>query len=102
MIRRPPRSTLFPYTTLFRSSWRVHLLPYLDQAPLYKQFQLDEPWDSEHNKALDGKITPLNSTHQHKYFADFCKTVYLVPTGKGLAFEGNEGIRIDEFKDGTS
>src|SRR5260370_8918318 len=30
MIRRPPRSTLFPYTTLFRSLERVHPAPYLD------------------------------------------------------------------------
>ena len=33
-------------------SWRVMILPYLDQAKLYKKFKLDEPWDSEHNKAL--------------------------------------------------
>ena len=33
-------------------SWRVHLLPYLEQQTLYEQFKLDEPWDSEHNKQL--------------------------------------------------
>ncbi len=33
-------------------SWRVFLLPYIEQAPLYKQFHFDEPWDSEHNKSL--------------------------------------------------
>jgi len=33
-------------------SWRVHLLPFLDQKPLYDRFHLDEPWDSEHNKKL--------------------------------------------------
>jgi hypothetical protein len=33
-------------------SWRVALLPYLEQGPLYSQFRLDEPWDSEHNKRL--------------------------------------------------
>ena len=33
-------------------SWRVHILPYLEQEALYKQFKLDEPWDSEHNKKL--------------------------------------------------
>jgi hypothetical protein len=33
-------------------SWRVVLLPYLEQNPLYKQFKLDQPWDSEHNKKL--------------------------------------------------
>jgi hypothetical protein len=33
-------------------SWRVHLLPHLDQKPLYDKFNLDEPWDSEHNLKL--------------------------------------------------
>lgn len=33
-------------------SWRVHLLPFLEQEDLYRQFKLDEPWDSEHNKKL--------------------------------------------------
>ena len=37
-------------------SWRVHLLPYLGENRLYNQFKLDEPWDSDHNKALLGKI----------------------------------------------
>jgi serine/threonine protein kinase len=33
-------------------SWRVALLPYLDQAVLFRRFKLDEPWDSPHNQAL--------------------------------------------------
>lgn len=33
-------------------SWRVHLLPYLEQQALYEEFRLDEPWDSPHNLAL--------------------------------------------------
>jgi Protein of unknown function (DUF1559) len=33
-------------------SWRVELLPYLEQDELYKQFKRDQPWDSEHNKKL--------------------------------------------------
>ncbi len=33
-------------------SWRVHILPYIEEEPLYLQFHLDEPWDSEHNKKL--------------------------------------------------
>ena len=33
-------------------SWRVQLLPYLEQGDLYKKFALDEPWDSETNKPL--------------------------------------------------
>ncbi len=33
-------------------SWRVQILPYLEQEGLYKKFKLDEPWDSEHNRKL--------------------------------------------------
>jgi hypothetical protein len=37
-------------------SWRVAILPYLDQNNLYKQFHLDEAWDSPHNISLIGKM----------------------------------------------
>jgi prepilin-type processing-associated H-X9-DG protein len=37
-------------------SWRVAILPYIEQEALYKEFKLDEPWDSEHNKALLPRI----------------------------------------------
>lgn len=37
-------------------SWRVAILPYLDAEELYKQFHLDEPWDSAHNKRLIEKM----------------------------------------------
>ncbi|MBI5757229.1 MAG: DUF1559 domain-containing protein [Planctomycetales bacterium] len=83
-------------------SWRVHILPYLDQAPLYNSFHLDEPWDSEHNKKLTAGV-PLQYINPSapKLTAEG-KTVYLAPVGKGLAFEGSEGTRIGDFTDGTS
>ena len=37
-------------------SWRVLLLPYLEQRELYDQFHLDEAWDSPHNKPLIDKM----------------------------------------------
>ncbi len=37
-------------------SWRVHVLPFLNQGKLYKEFHLNEPWDSEHNKSLIEKM----------------------------------------------
>jgi hypothetical protein len=37
-------------------SWRVHILPYIEQNNLYKQFKLDEPWDSPHNKTFSEAI----------------------------------------------
>src|SRR5262249_39427382 len=37
-------------------SWRVAILPYIEQHELYKQFKLDEPWDSPHNKKLIARM----------------------------------------------
>jgi hypothetical protein len=40
-------------------SWRVAILPYIEQAPLFQQFKLDEPWDSEHNLKLLAQMPPI-------------------------------------------
>jgi hypothetical protein len=40
-------------------SWRVAILPYVEQQALYNQFKLDEPWDSENNKKLIDKMPKL-------------------------------------------
>jgi len=40
-------------------SWRVAILPYVEQDNLYRQFKLDEPWDSPHNKELIEKMPKL-------------------------------------------
>src|SRR6266436_9028405 len=58
MIRRPPRSTLFPYTTLFRS-----------RAPLDRWRTNGRP--GEHN-SRDRKSTRLNSSHGYISYAVFC------------------------------
>ena len=81
-------------------SWRVHVLPFLGEAALYQQFRLNEPWDSEHNRQLIDQMpavyrnptgaAPPNQAH------------YLVPTGKGSIFEGNQGTGIAKITDGTS
>src|SRR5260221_8830206 len=72
MIRRPPRSTLFPYTTLFRSNGHLMIAPYqhvpsieqLDAATLAK---LTGPGPS-----VDRKSTRLNSSHTVISYAVFC------------------------------
>src|SRR5215470_6351704 len=69
MIRRPPRSTLFPYTTLFRSCpRRAHAVPCLP-APR------DDPHQHAFANALRGqdrKSTRLNSSHGSTSYAVFC------------------------------
>src|SRR5258708_11594410 len=63
MIRRPPRSTLFPYTTLFRS-W-IDVSGFLRDPNAHAEFR--------HEIAtLDRKSTRLNSSHQIISYAVFC------------------------------
>ena len=80
-------------------SWRVHLLPFLDQAPLYTQFKLDEPWDSEHNKELIEKMPPLFKSPGAD---EPGKTSFHVFTGPRSPFEDDAAPKIQQFTDGTS
>ena len=80
-------------------SWRVHLLPYLEETPLYEQFHLDEPWDSEHNKTLIPLMPQVyrNPSSPHPSLA-----TYVVPTGEGTMFDGPEGTKMREITDGVA
>jgi hypothetical protein len=82
-------------------SWRVALLPYLGQEPLYRQFKLDEPWDSEHNKKLLDQMPEVYTAPWLDRKAKQHKTYYQVFVGPRAAFEGRTGLRIADFTDGT-
>jgi hypothetical protein len=82
-------------------SWRVHILPYVEQGALYKEFHLDEPWDSPHNKKLIARMPTIY--HSPLSRAGAGKTTYLVPAGKDTMFPpGPKGLRIQDITDGTS
>jgi hypothetical protein len=84
-------------------SWRVHILPYLEQQALYQQFHLDEPWDSEHNKTLIDKMPALYLDPASGLVATDGKTHYLGVAGKDRLFNGTaEGRQIRTITDGTS
>src|SRR2546430_12960885 len=94
MIRRPPRSTLFPYTTLFRSNTPQGLNPYGNAATYWDP----RAWNDEHqhtwNVTLerDRKSTRLNSSHSQISYAVFClkkkKTKSATPTYNRLTSLG--------------
>src|SRR3712207_7023992 len=79
MIRRPPRSTLFPYTTLFRShraaddeaAGRVHINLGLVVEQLGRDHHLDHVLDDRFADR-DRKSTRLNSSHANISYAVFC------------------------------
>src|SRR2546430_11208546 len=88
MIRRPPRSTLFPYTTLFRSaddapakgrSFRpgarraiARQLPTSHDAPRLLRYKGTDKQPSNDYLLLDRKSTRLNSSHSQISYAVFC------------------------------
>ena len=81
-------------------SWRVQLLPFIDQAPLFDQFRMDEPWDSLHNKALIKHLPPTYIAPGSEAGAG--KTNYLgLHHEKGIFHDG-DGTRISDIRDGTS
>src|SRR2546430_11852213 len=74
MIRRPPRSTLFPYTTLFRSEV---LFEIFEGAAIYSSGQLIHTFTGlfhpkEPSTPRDRKSTRLNSSHSQISYAVFC------------------------------
>jgi hypothetical protein len=81
-------------------SWRVLILPYIEQENIYKQFHLDEPWDSEHNKPLSALVLKVYRSPVSQ--APLNMTTYLTVRGKDTAFPGAKGIKLTEITDGTS
>jgi len=82
-------------------SWRVHILPYLGQEALYKEFHLDEPWDSEHNKALIKRMPEVYRCPNAKPSLAG-KTTYLGPVGAAMMFTGDpQCIQFKDVTDGT-
>jgi hypothetical protein len=71
-------------------SWRVALLPYLDEENLYNEFKLDEPWDSKHNKELLAKMPPV-------FGVDGKETFYQVFTGPDTVFDGPKGLQRSDI-----
>src|SRR2546427_5499448 len=82
MIRRPPRSTLFPYTTLFRSRERATVALGLRQPGRAEEHEAGRPLGVEdrrlggdvpaHRDGEDRKSTRLNSSHSQISYAVFC------------------------------
>ena len=100
----PPQYLLGPDGKT-KHSWRVAILPFLEQQELYEQYQLDEPWDSEANRKVLGQM-PLVYASPF-WNAGETRTAYfgLVGVNTGLGEgpdKGNAGERIRDFLDGTS
>ena len=82
-------------------SWRVLILPYLEQSDLFSRFHLDEPWDSPHNRTL---IDRIPSTYICPSQAEWTRnqTLYQVLDGSGAFLDTSAPTRFVQIADGPS
>jgi prepilin-type processing-associated H-X9-DG protein len=83
-------------------SWRVQILPLLDQQALFNEFKLDEPWDSPHNKALLERMPAVFAIPDSA--AEPGMTFYRGFAGKSTFFDpaAPQGLELARITDGTS
>ena len=89
-------------------SWRVALLPYLGEEALYREFHLDEPWDSPHNVTLLPRMPKVYSCPSAPTAVGI--TPYVAAAGPGMFFDAPEpipgtqtiGVSIGAISDGTA
>jgi len=85
-------------------SWRVLILPYLDDASLYDKFRLDEPWDSPHNLDIAAEMPVVYDCPSRVVPAEHHHdgTSYVAVVGDGTIWpEGGKATRLSDIRDGT-
>ncbi len=90
-------------------SWRVHILPFLEQTPLHQRFKLDEPWDGPNNKAVSETVVriyqapgrPANQPWE-TYFRSFTSPKDAGEHRAWLTDGQSKGPTIANITDGTS
>jgi hypothetical protein len=82
-------------------SWRVLILPYIDQKLLYDQYDFNEPWNGPHNRLLAKYMPPAYRCPSDDVSLSG-ETSYAAIDGPGTVWCGNKGSTFKDIKDGTS
>ncbi len=94
----PPR----PLGVNAKLSWRVQLLPFLEEQELYREFKLDEPWDSEHNRKLIERMPDVFKLGTSELDSEG-KTRFVFPFHeKAIYYDTEKGTRFREVLDGLA
>ncbi|MGP0065542.1 MAG: DUF1559 domain-containing protein [Isosphaeraceae bacterium] len=83
-------------------SWRVTILPYLEQKSLYDKFKLDEPWDSPHNRALLKEMPAVYGCPSRNLAGEPGLTAYRVFSGPGAILDPTRKTPLAQVTDGTT
>ncbi|HEV3120634.1 MAG TPA: DUF1559 domain-containing protein [Isosphaeraceae bacterium] len=81
-------------------SWRVLLLPYLEQLEVYNAYNFSEPWNGPNNSKLAGRIGSIFRRPESN--EDPTKTSFVAIVGAETAFPGARALKLDDIGDGTS
>lgn len=81
-------------------SWRVAVLPFIEEQALYQQFRLDEPWDSEHNLPLSERLPKAFATAGLRLPPG--QTVVHAVVGDEIGIRPSERTAFRDFLDGLS
>ncbi|MGL6077057.1 MAG: DUF1559 domain-containing protein [Fimbriiglobus sp.] len=96
----PPPYVLGPDGTPWHS-WRVLILPYLSDNDLYEQYDMNQPWNSEHNLKLLPKI-PNTYVSYSRRDGKRTATSYLAVVGPDTVWPGDRKIKTEDVFDGSS
>lgn len=82
-------------------SWRVLILPYIEQDALFKRYRLDEPWNGPNNRLLAEQM-PRTLAFSGAHRNGLTTTNYLAVVGAETMWPGATGRKFAEIKDGAS
>jgi hypothetical protein len=82
-------------------SWRVLILPFVEENKLYQEFHHDEPWDSPHNKKLIERMPNIYRSPASK-LTERGRTNYVGVVGQGTLFGEKKGLTFRDIPDGSS
>lgn len=86
-----------------KHSWRVLILPFLEQSTLYERYNFDEPWNSPNNLAVTNVPIPAYSCPSSPGGSPGSReTNYMVITGPETVFDGGKACKLSDILDGTS
>ncbi len=84
-------------------SWRVLILPYLEQQDLFERYSMEEPWDGPNNRLLANELDAIFRCPSHyspKNETNY--TSYCLVTGEGTLFDADRTRESSDFRDGSS
>jgi hypothetical protein len=81
-------------------SWRVRILPFIEQQALYQRFNLDEPWDSDNNLPLMEFMPDVYRSPSSEYLGN--RTRFLALKSPDSLFPGQQAMQLKNVTDGTS